>query len=404
MPDRYPRAAVVAIAAFVFIAFGVELYAMSVLLTENAAGGEFSISLLSLAFGGSVVIAGVLAPRVGRWADHHAVRGLMILGAVLAFLALTIVSLADSGWVVVTAFWLLLGPAQAMTLYEPAFVAVGLWVGVNKRNHAIALLIVIGGLAGPVFLPLTGYAVEHFGWRQTTFAYGAAMLIAGLVVSIVFLPRDKPSTHRPQQPPPVKWRRFIEDRRLGFQTVAAVLLFASVNSMIFHRVAIFEEQGFDVALVAVLAGISGVLTFPGRYLTPRLAHRIAATTILTWTVVGLIGALALAIVGAPQVVMVAHFVFFGIFFGFSLPLRPVIMNDWFAGEDFGSVMGKQWSAAAIAGGVAPTLIGVGRDALGSYLWPLVALTVAVALAAVFNELSVSRFATRPQPGAEKKDA
>lgn len=397
MPDRYPRATVVAIAAFVFIAFGVELYAMSVLLTENAAGGEFSISLLSLAFGGSVVIAGLVAPRVGRWADHHAVRGLMILGAVLAFLALATVSLTDSGWIVVLAFWLLLGPAQAMTLYEPAFVAVGLWVGANKRNHAIALLVVIGGLAGPVFLPLTGYAVDQFGWRQTTFAYGTAILVAGLIVSIVFLPKDKPSTHRPKPPPPVRWRRFVEDRRLGFQTLAVVLLFASMNSMLFHRVAVFEEQGFDVALIAILAGVSGVLTFPGWYLAPRLAHHVAATTILTWSVVGLVGAMILAIIGTPEVVMVAHFAFFGIFFGFTLPLRPVIMNDWFAGDDFGSVMGKQWSAAAVAGGVAPTLIGVGRDAFGSYFWPLVVLAVAVALAAVFNELSVSRFVTRSEP-------
>ncbi|KAA3639185.1 MAG: MFS transporter [Armatimonadetes bacterium] len=399
MPDRYPRGTVVAIAAFVFIAFGVELYAMSVLLTEDAAGGEFSISLLSLAFGGSVVIAGLVAPRVGRWADHHAVRGLMILGAVLAFLALSIVSLTNIGWIVVLSFWVLLGPAQAMTLYEPAFVAVGLWVGANKRNHAIALLVVIGGLAGPVFLPLTGYAVEHFGWRQTTFAYGVAILVAALIVSIGFLPRDKPSTDRPEPPRPVKWRRFVEDRRLGLQTLAVVLLFASVNSMLFHRVAVFEEQGFDVALVALLAGISGVLTFPGRYVAPRLAHHVAATTILTWTVVGVAGAMVFAIIGTPTAVMVAHFVIFGIFFGFTLPLRPVIMNDWFAGEDFGSVMGKQWSAAAVAGGVAPTLIGVGRDAFGSYLWPLVALTAAFVLAAIFNELSVSRFARRSEPAA-----
>ncbi|MEZ5175406.1 MAG: MFS transporter [Acidimicrobiia bacterium] len=392
MPDRYPRSSVVALSLFVFVAFGIELYAMSVLLTENAAGGDFSIGLLSLAFGGSVVIAGVAAPRVGRWADHHSVRGITILGAVLGFCGLILVGIAQVPWQVIGAFWLLLGPAQAMSLYEPAFVAVGLWVGDNHRNRAIALLTVIGGLAGPVFLPVTGYAVEHFGWRSTTIGYAIVLVVTGLVVALAFLPDDKPIVHRDAPIPKATWRRFVADRRLGLQSLSVVLLFASMNSMLFHRVAIFEEQGFDVGFVALLAGISGVLTFPGRYLAPRIAERIRPTTILTLGVGGLVVAIVLAIVGSPEIVMIAYFVAFGLFFGFILPLRPVIMHGWYGGADYGSVMGKQWSAAAVAGGIAPTLIGVARDALGSYTLPLVALVVATALAGVFNELSVSSYA------------
>jgi hypothetical protein len=54
---------------------------MSVLLTEDAAGGDFSITLLSAGFGGSAVIAGMLAPRIGAHADDHSIRGLTLLGA-----------------------------------------------------------------------------------------------------------------------------------------------------------------------------------------------------------------------------------------------------------------------------------------------------------------------------------
>ena len=397
--SEYPRSAVVGLSTFVFVAFGVELYAMSVLLTEEAAGGEFSIALLSTAYGGAGVIAGLLAPRVGRWADHHSVRGLMAFGAVLAALGLLVIAGATSAWVVVGAFWLFLGPAQAMTLYEPAYVAVSLWVGEIYRNRAIALLSVIGGIAGPVFLPLTGFAVARFGWRPTVVGLAVAVLVTGLVATAFFYPTMKPKGDHGVEVPRVRWRRFRDDPRLGYISASVVLMFASMSTMLFHRVAVFEEQGFDVALVAVLAGVSGLLTFPGRWLAPRLASRVAPTTVFNWAIAGLVASMTLAIVGSPQIVMAAHFVFFGLFFGFSLPLRAVIMNDWYAGPDFGSVMGKQWSVAAVVGGFTPIVIGAARDGLQSYTWPLVALTIIVAFAGVLNQVAAARSAAATGAGS-----
>jgi len=99
---------------FVLVAFGVSLYAMSVLLTEEAAGGEFSISLLSAAFGGSAIVAGLLAPRVGRHADDHSVRGITLLGGLLGGVAMLLFAGAREPWHVLVAFWLFLGPAAAL--------------------------------------------------------------------------------------------------------------------------------------------------------------------------------------------------------------------------------------------------------------------------------------------------
>lgn len=386
----FPRSAVVALACFVFVAFGVELYAMSVMLTEKAAGGEFSIALLSLAFGGAGVIAGVLAPRIGRWVDHHSVRGLMAFGAFLACTGMVMISISTAEWMVVAAFWIFIGPAQAMTLYEPSFVAVSLWVDKEYRNRAISLLVLIAGLAGPVFLPLTGVAVEAFGWRPTAAGLGVAVLASGLVATTFFYPRVRPSGDLGVIVPKVSWSRFWKDRRLGFISVSVILIFASMNTMIFHRVAVFEEQGFNVAFVALLAGFSGFLTFPGRYLAPRISDHIKPTTVFNWSIVGIVGAMILAIIGSPTIVMIAHFIFFGLFFGFSLPMRAVIMNNWYAGPDFGSVMGKQWGVAAVVAGFIPFIVGAARDELGSYTIPLIGLTIAVAMSGLFNALAARR--------------
>ncbi|VAV95858.1 hypothetical protein MNBD_ACTINO01-2616, partial [hydrothermal vent metagenome] len=354
---------------FVMVAFGVTLYAMSVLLTERAAGGEFSISLLSAAFGGSAVIAGLLAPRIGRYADDHSVRGLTIAGGALGAAAMFLFAVAQTPWLVLVAFWFLLGPAAGMTLYEPAYVAMGQWVVDGHRNKAIGLLSLIAGLAGPVFVPATGAFLEAFGWRATAAALGGVFFFSGLAASTLY-PRHKPGEHRDYALDRIRWTRFFGDRRLLYLTLAVILTFAAMNSVIFHRVAVFEEQGFDVGLVAILAGISGLLTFPGRYLMPRAAERIAATTLFTIACAGIVVSMVMAVVGSSTVAMVGFFVLYGIFFGILLPTRAVIMNGWYSGEDYGAIMGKQWAAAAVVGGLTPWLVGVMRDALGGYTVPL----------------------------------
>ncbi|MCL1594481.1 MAG: MFS transporter [Actinomycetia bacterium] len=387
--SEYPRAAIVAMSLFVLVAYGVSLYAMSVLLTGKAAGGEFSISLLSAGFGGSAVVAGLLAPLVGRHADDHSVRGITLLGGLLGGVAMVLLAVSQEGWHVLVAFWLFLGPAAALSLYEPAYVAVGQWVHEGHRNRAIGVLSVIAGLAGPIFVPLTGLLLATFGWRQTSAILGVVFLVAGVGASLVY-PPHRPKDHREHDITKVRWKRFFGDRRLLYLTLAIVLTFAAMNAVFFHRVAVFEDQGFDVSTIALLAGISGLLTFPGRYLMPRAAGRVAATSLFTVACAGIVVSMIFAIIGSPAVVMVAFFVLFGLFFGLMLPTRAVIMNGWYAGEDFGAVMGKQWSVAAVVGGITPWIVGVTRDALGSYTWPLIGLTGLIAVAALFNEAAAHR--------------
>ena len=69
------------------------------------------------------------------------------------------------------------------------------------------------------------------------------------------------------------------------------------------------------------------------------------------------------------------------------------MNDWYSGEAFGAVMGKQWALAAVTGGITPWLVGVGRDAFGSYTVPVVCLIAAIGIAAAFN-IAAERLSTR----------
>src|SRR5699024_6401614 len=70
-----------------------------------------------------------------------------------------------------------------MVLFEPAFVALQQWFDAGLRNRAAGVLTVITGLAGPIFIPATTFAVEQVGWRVTALLLGGVVLIVSTLAS-----------------------------------------------------------------------------------------------------------------------------------------------------------------------------------------------------------------------------
>ncbi len=393
-PHRAEWRALVALSGLVLMAFGSLFYAFSVLLTEEAAGAEYSTSLLSTAYAGAVLVGGGLAFIVGRRADRRGVRGIAALGAVLGALGLFALAASREPWQVVAASWLLIGPAGALTFYEPAFVALDQWFAGASRARAIGILAVVGGLAGPVYLPLTGWLVGSIGWRSAAVVIGAALAMYGVVISWLFIPAGTAGTDAPP-PEPGGTARLLRDRRFVWYSVSVVVSYGALQAIFFHRIAVFEAAGFTIGSVTAWAALSGLLGFPGRYGGPMLATRVRATTVSAVA----LGALAVAsalMVSPSGPGMVAHFVIFGLAFGTMLPLRPVIMSDWYSGANYGRIMGTQWSAAAVGGALGPWLTGIGKDAAGSYDVPMAMVAAAMALSAVCTLLAAR--AVHPTPG------
>ena len=150
--------------------YGTTLYAFSVLLGEAAAAGEFGRALLSGALGLGVVVSGVLAPIVGTLCDVLGSRWVFFTGAVLGSMGLAAFSRVTEGWQVLAAWALLIGPAMACTLYEPAYVTIDQWFAGRNTGTAIGVLTLVAGLSATIFIPLTQWLIEGMGWRNATLA------------------------------------------------------------------------------------------------------------------------------------------------------------------------------------------------------------------------------------------
>jgi MFS family permease len=366
-----------ALCLVVTVAYGALYYGFAVLITDGAAGADFSRTLLSAAYGGAVITSGLAAVPVGRLADRVGVRGIITAGTLVGGAGLLGFSVATREWQVLAVWWLVLGPAIAMTFYEPAYVAIQQAFGPRSRARAIATLTLAAGFSGPIFTPATAGLVDALGWRATTRVFAAA-LAACAPVAVVFV-RAKPP--RPETEPSRKrvepWTaRFVElsSGRLGLFTLGAVLAYGALEAIVVHRVARFQEAGFGLATATVWAAVAGVVTLPGRFLLPVLARRRRATDVFAGVLAVLTVSGALMIGDDTYWQMALSFVLFGLVFGAALPLRAVVMGEWVATAIFGSAMGAQ--AALIAGGraAAPVVVGAMHDSLDGYRAAMALLT------------------------------
>lgn len=378
------------LSATVMVGFGVILYGFSVYATDQAAGAEFSKTVLSLAYGGSVFVGGLLALPVGRFADKHGVRLIVGAGALLGCVGLIAFSISIQPWHVIAAWWLFLGPAQAMIYYEPAYVAINQWSAPHDRVHTLATITLVGGLAGIVFIPLAAHLVSLLSWRPTVFLLGLLLLGIGGSSALFALPQWRGNlagtTNAPERLDLVSG--FIRDRRFLLYSAALMLILLATQGVIVHRVARFEEIGYSLATVAFWAAVASAMSLPGRWIAPRLAHRFGSTRVQAVIAVIVAFSVALMVYDAPSWQMIGHFSLFGLAFGALLPLRAMAMGGWFAGPNYGRIMGTQWTGVVLVSATGPILVGVLRDTTGGYQAPFVllaALYLAAAAAIVASD-------------------
>jgi MFS family permease len=401
--NRFARSGAPLIAALCFVVtvgYGALFYGFSVLITDPAAGGEFSRGLLSAAYGGAVLTGGLAAIPVGRLADAHGVRGLIVTGALLGAGGLLAFATATEAWHVLAIWWLVLGPATALTFYEPAYVAIQQAFAPDGRALAIAALTLTAGLSGPIFVPATGALVDVLGWRDATRLLAGAMACAA-PTALLLIPAHRrgvtADSSRKRRNLRQSLRPFREPRLLIFSS-GAVLAYGATEAVAVHSVARFQELGFGLGTVTFWAGLSGLITLPGRFLLPMLARRVSGTAVLG----GVLGVLALAtslmVAGDSYWQMVGFYVLFGVVFGAALPLRAIVMGEWTATASFGTVMGVQ--AALVAAGRAglPALTGGLHDWAGDYTAAMALLSVVLLIAAAlvtWSGAQSARFASGP---------
>ena len=238
----------------------------------------------------------------------------------------------------------------------------------------------IGGLAGIIFIPATEWLVSEFGWRTASWVLGALMMSTALATATFALG----TVARPHglQVTPTRdrglFRKLLRDRRFVLHTAAMVLIFFAVQGIFAHRVAVFEEVGFDVTVVAWWAAAASALSLPGRWIAPVLAGRFGSVPVQVVATIVLVVGTAAMVDGSTPWQLASHFVLFGVAFGAFLPLRALTMAEWFSGGRYGATMGSQWTVVTLIGATGPAVVGAMRDAADDYSAAIILILMALA--------------------------
>ena len=374
---------VAALAITSTIGYGVLYYAFAVLLRPMVEALHTSTAVVTGALTASVLAGAAMAVPVGRWLDRHGGRALMTTGSVLA----TLLVLAWSQVRTVGQLYAVLigiGAASAMVLYEPAFAVVVSWFDPARRPKALLAVVVVGGFASTVFMPLTAVLVDRYGWRS------ALVVLAALYGTVAvplhaFVVRKPPPTGAPlsSQQGSAVVRAALRDGRFWLLAVAFVAHALATGAMTVHLVGFLVAQGHPATFAATVAGLLGVLSVTGRLVLTAVQRRVRMTTVVAVIfAVQAVAAFALPATAGSRIGAAAGVTAFGIGFGVASLAKPAILAERYGTTAYATVAGTIAAPVIVARAVAPTAAAALLSTTGGYRPVLYAIGVASIVAAI----------------------
>ena len=392
-PDsRRARSIVAALAITQTVGYGTLYYAFAVFLTPLAADLHTTTTAVTGTFTASVLVSALLAVPVGRWLDRHGGRALMTAGSAGGVLLLL-------AWSQVHRLWQLyavqagIGVVAAASLYEAAFAVIIAWHTPQRRAPALLALTVVAGFASTIFLPLTGWLVDHHGWRNAllTLALIQAVLTVPLHAVVVRAAPHAAPTTAGGAPEPIRLRTVLADRGFWLLAIGFTANTAAIAVITVHLVAALVTWGHPATFAATTAGLFGVLSVTGRLATTGLQRRYRTTTVVAAVfVVQAVAALSLPLFGRNSVAAVIGVIGFGLGFGVATIAKPVLLADRYDTSRYATIAGILVVPMTLAKAAAPLAGAALHTATGAYTSVFAAVAACCATAAA----AITAFAAR----------
>jgi MFS family permease len=379
------------------LSWGTIFYTPVLIVPLIAAERGWSISFAMGGFSVALLVAGLIAPYVGRLIDHFGGHVTMTIGSLVGALGLVLIVRADNP-VAYLAVWMVLGVAMSANLYDSAFATLGRIFGAGARRPITALTLA-GGFASTVSWPATHFLIEAVGWRGTYLVYAALLACISAPLHALALPRGRVETdvsaRGDRQAPDI----VLPPHGLPFILVAsAFAAYAFVPSgLSAHLLAIFARSGIDAGTVVWIGALFGpaqvgarLIEFSfGRNLHPLWVIRFALGVLLCAFVM-------LAVLGISTPVAAAFALLFGGANGLVTITRGAVPLALFGASGYGRLMGRLAGPFLLMQAAAPLVM--------AFVVERSADSAALALAAAFAATALVCFIIirKPSEGADSK--
>ena len=332
------------------LAWATTFYIPAVIIGAAAATVGASPTVLLGGFSWSLLIAGLVSPRVGSRIDRVGGRGVLATGTIVMALGLAVLAAFPNlpGWYIA---WTIIGVGMALGLYDAAFATIGRLLG-GAARPAIVGVTLMAGFASTVGWPMGVVLVDLLGWRTTALSYAVLQMAINLPLQLWLIPKAPP---HPTISPAVS----VEQAPPGRSQIALVLLaiFFSVRAAIsavisVHVLLLLQGIGLTAAVAVGVAAMIGPSQVAGRVLEWVFARRIDPLT-GSWIgaallPLGIVGLLA----GGPAI---GFAVAYGMSNGILTISRGTLPMHLFGAHGYATRLGRLALPPLLAQAIAPTL-------------------------------------------------
>ncbi len=379
------------------VAVGV-MFSLAVFLEPIARQTGWSHAAISSAMTLNFIVMGLGSFMWGAASDRFGARIVVLIGSVLAGLALVLASRAQSLFAFQILYGCLVG-LSASAFMAPMISLTMRWFD-DHRSLAVSLVSAGMGMAPMTISPLARLLIDEFGdWRT-------AMLVIGIGAWVILLPtvllvRNPPDeavvADKPQAEgaglPLAKVFRSPQFLVLAFTFFACC---TAHSGPIFHMVSYAMYCGVAPMAAVSIYSVEGAAGLGGRIVYGLAADRFGVKPVL---IIGLL-IQALVIAAYTMATDLAHFyalaIIFGGTYGGVMPLYAVLAQDYFGARILGTVLGAAPMLSSIGMAFGPLAGGWAFDAFNNYNW-LFFGSALVGLAAVLVALAFP-----PLPGREEE--
>jgi predicted MFS family arabinose efflux permease len=352
-------------------AFG--FYGQSVYLAELHRLHGWSASLISAATTFFYLFGAVIVAFVSEAVRAFGPRSCLLGGVVMMAAAAVMIGQVTAPWQLYLAN-ALLAFGWAGTSLAIITTTLGLWFD-QKRGMAISLALNGASFGGIIGVPLLVVAIGSLGFSGAMMVAAAAMLVVMVPVILIFV---GPAPNRggisaggaAADAPSASQLRARAFRDIAFLTVSiafALVLFAQVGFIV-HLIAFLdpvigrERAATAVALLTAMAVVGRVLFST---VIDRLNQRLASAISFASQAV----ALAIVINSRNEMLLLAACALFGFSVGNLITLPSLIVQREFDSRAFGVLISLITAINQITYAFGPGVIGLLRDASGSYTLP-----------------------------------
>ncbi len=377
---RYDGWRVVAVCFLVAtFGWGLGFYGQSVYLAELHRLHGWPTSLISSATTFFYLFGALVVAFISEAIRGLGPRACMIAGVCIMAGATALLGQITSPWQLY-AVSALLALGWAGTSLGMITNTLGLWFD-KKRGMAISLALNGASCGGVVGVPLLVTAIGHFGFSRA--AVTAAVVMVALLVPVIFFFVGSPPVRarigaRPAGAaalPAADDPSSLQIRSLAFRDVAfmtltiafALVLFAQVGFIV-HLISFLDPViGRERAAVAV--SLLTAMAVVGRLLFSTVIDRLNQRLASAISFVSQALALIILINSRNEMLLIAACGLFGFSVGNLITLPALIIQREFAPRSFGVLVSLLTAVTQVTYAFGPGIIGVLRDASGSYALP-----------------------------------